>query len=118
MDATPEVDSPTIENIGKTRFDEPDVKLRDKIKVKFTSTAEKLYIDTVDELYGVEKYLKTKGGMKHADAYVQQVRSIETIAQNMIGVAQYDIANIDGKRLGDGLTKIPYDFCKYKLTRA
>lgn len=104
--------SETIENVGKSRFDEPDVKFREKIKAGFVSAKDRLYIDGVDELYGVEKYLTKFGGRKDADAFVQQVRASETISQTMIGVAQYDITSDKGKRLGDGLTKI---FSKYKV---
>ena len=73
--------SETIENVAKSRFTEPDVKLRDKIKAKFVSTKDKLYIDTVDELYGVEKYLKKYGGRNDAEAFVQQVRAAETMIE-------------------------------------
>jgi hypothetical protein len=88
------------------------VKLKDKIKVGFTSYKDKVYIEAVDELWGIEKYLKKYGGRKDAEAFVQQVRSAETIAQTMIGVAQYDITDPSGKRLGDGITKI---FKKYHV---
>jgi hypothetical protein len=104
--------SETIENVGKSRFDEPDVKFREKIKAGFVSAKDKLYIEAVDELYGVEKYLTKFGGRKDAESFVQQVRASETISQTMIGVAQYDITNDNGKRLGDGLTKI---FKKYNV---
>jgi hypothetical protein len=93
----------TIENVGKSRFDEPDVKFREKIKASFISAKDKLYIEGVDELYGVEKYLKKFGGRKDAEAFVQQVRASETIAQTMIGLSQYDIMSGDGTRLGDGI---------------
>ena len=56
--------SPTEGNVGLSRFEKADIKLGDKIKDTFTTTADKLYIDTVDELYGVEKYLKTRREMK------------------------------------------------------
>ena len=46
-------------------------------------------LDAKDELYGVEKYLTKFGGRKDAESFVQQVRASETIAQTMIGVAQY-----------------------------
>ena len=109
-----EVVTETEENVGKSRFDKPDVRLKDKIKDTFTTTADKLYIDMIDELYGVEKYLKTRGKMKDANAFTQSVRAAETMAQTMIGVAQYDITDPSGKKLGDGLTKI---FKKYKLRK-
>lgn len=101
-------------NVNKSRFEEPDVKFGEKIKAKFTTAKDKIYIDTVDETYGIQKYLTTQGNMKHADAFVQQVRAAETMAQTMIGVAQYDIVKVDGKRLGDGVTKI---FKKYKIRK-
>jgi hypothetical protein len=70
--------SPTEGNVGLSRFEKADIKLRDKIKDTFTTTADKLYIDTVDELYGVEKYLTKFGGRKDAESFVQQVRASET----------------------------------------
>lgn len=73
--------SETIENVAKSRFTEPDVKLRDKIKAKFVSTKDKLYIDTVDEPYGVEKHLKKYGGRNDAEVFVQQVRAAETMIE-------------------------------------
>ncbi len=107
--------SETIENVAKSRFTEPDVKFSEKIKAKFTSVKDKLYIDAVDEMWGIEKYLKEKGGVKDYAAVVQQVRASETIAQTMIGVAQYDITESGkGKRLGDGITKI---FKKYRVRK-
>lgn len=106
--------SPTEGNVGLSRFEKADIKLGDKIKDTFTTTADKLYIDTVDELFGVEKYLKTRGKMKDANAFTQSVRAAETMAQTMIGVAQYDITDPSGKKLGDGLTKM---FKKYKLRK-
>ena len=109
-----EVVTETEENVGKSRFEEPDIKLNDKITAKFTTAKDKVYIDTVDETHGIEKYLTKFGKQKHADAFIQQVRSAETIAQTMIGVSQYDIVAMDGKRLGDGVQKI---FKKYKLRK-
>jgi hypothetical protein len=104
-------ESPTLGNVAKSRFDEPKPKMKEKIKASFISAKDKLYIEGVDELYGVEKYLKKFGGRKDAPEFLQQVRASETIAQSMIGVAQYDITNGDGTRLGDGITKIfkPYN---------
>ena len=92
----------TVESVGKSRFTEEEVKLSEKIKHGFTSLKDKLYIDTVDELWGVEKYLTKFGKRTDTAAFVQQVRAAETIAQTMIGVAQYDITNEKGERLGDG----------------
>ena len=92
----------TVESVGKSRFTEEEVKLSEKIKHGFTSLKDKLYIDTVDELWGVEKYLTKFGKRTDTAAFVQQVRASETIAQTMIGVAQYDITNEKGDRLGDG----------------
>ena len=95
--------SPTIGNVAKSRFDAPKPKMKEKIKASFISAKDKLYIEGVDELYGVEKYLKKFGGRKDAEAFVQQVRASETIAQTMIGLSQYDIMSGDGTRLGDGI---------------
>ena len=105
-------ESPTIGNVAKSRFDEPKLKMKEKIKVGFTSAKDKLYIETVDELYGVEKYLKKFGGRKDAEAFVQQVRASETIAQTMIGNVQYDVMSGDGTKLGEGISKI---FKPYKM---
>ncbi len=107
-------ESPTIGNVAKSRFDEPKPKMKEKIKAGFTSAKDKLYIEGVDELYGVEKYLKKFGGRKDAEAFVQQVRASETIAQTMIGLSQYDIMSGDGTRLGDGISKI---FKPYKIRK-
>ena len=108
------IESPTLGNVAKSRFDEPKPKLKEKIKVGFTSAKDKLYIETVDELYGVEKYLKKFGGRKDAEAFVQQVRASETIAQTMIGNVQYDIVSGDGTKLGEGISKI---FKPYKMRK-
>ena len=107
-------ESPTIGNVAKSRFDAPKPKMKAKIKAGFTSAKDKLYIEGVDELYGVEKYLKKFGGRKDAEAFVQQVRASETIAQTMIGLSQYDIMSGDGTRLGDGISKI---FKPYKIRK-
>ena len=106
----------TVESVGKSRFTEEEVKLSEKIKHKFTSLKDKLYIDTVDELWGVEKYLTKFGKRTDTAAFVQQVRAAETIAQTMIGVSQYDITNENGERLGDGVSKIFKKYHKRKLT--
>ncbi len=98
-------ESPTIGNVAKSCFDEPKPKMKEKIKASFISAKDKLYIEGVDELYGVEKYLKKFGGRKDAEAFVQQVRASETIAQTMIGLSQYDIMSGDGTRLGDGIPR-------------
>ena len=62
--------SPTIGNVAKSRFDEPKLKMKEKIKASFISAKDKLYIEGVDELYGVEKYLKKFGGRKDVEAFV------------------------------------------------
>ena len=95
--------SPTIGNVAKSRFDEPKPKMKEKIKASFISAKDKLYIEGVDELYGVEKYLKKFGGRKDAESFVQQVRASETIAQTMIGNVQYDVMSGDGTKFGEGI---------------
>ncbi len=64
------------------------------------------YIDTVDELYGATKFLSKVGKMKNAADIIQAVRASASVAQDMIGNSQYDIMSDNGKRLGDGLSKI------------
>ena len=63
--------SPTIGNVAKSRFDEPKPKMKEKIKASFISAKDKLYIEGVDELCGVEKYLKKFGGRKDAQVFVR-----------------------------------------------
>ena len=77
--------------------------MKEKIKASFISAKDKLYIEGVDELYGVEKYLKKFGGRKDAESFVQQVRASETIAQTMIGNVQYDVMSGDGTKFGEGI---------------
>ena len=91
MDEEPNTESTTLDNVGKTRFEESQVPPKTRAKVGFVTRKNKAYIELVDELWGVEKYLKKFGGMKDAESFVQQVRASETMAQTMIGVAQYDI---------------------------
>ena len=91
MDEEPNTESTTLDNVGKTRFKKSQVPLKTRAKVGFVTRKDKAYIELVDELWGVEKYLKKFGGMKDAASFVQQVRASVTMAQTMIGVAQYDI---------------------------
>lgn len=117
MDEEPNTESPTLDNVGKTRFKESKVPLKTRAKVGFVTRKDKAYIELVDELWGVEKYLKKFGGMKDAESFVQQVRASETMAQTMIGVAQYDVISGNGERLGDGLTKIFKPFHDRRTTK-
>jgi hypothetical protein len=66
------------------------VPLKTRAKVGFVTRKDKAYIELVDELWGVEKYLKKFGGMKDAESFVQQVRASETMAQTMIRVEWYE----------------------------
>lgn len=91
MDEEPNTESTTLDNVRKTRFEESKVPLKTRAKVGFVTRKDKAYIELVDELWGVEKYLKKFGEMKDAESFVQQVRASVTMAQTMIGVAQYDI---------------------------
>ena len=117
MDEEPNTESTTLDNVGKTRFEESQVPLKTRAKVGFVTRKDKAYIELVDELWGVEKYLKKFGGMKDAESFVQQVRASETMAQTMIGVAQYDVISGNGERLGDGLTKIFKPFHDRRTTK-
>ena len=84
------------------------MKIGEKIKASFGTAADRIYIETVNETHGIEKYLRTVGKEKDASAFVQQVRATETMAQTMLGTDQYDITDSkgSGKRLGDGLSAI------------
>ena len=97
--------SSTVDNVGKTSFKVAEAKLGEKIKASFGTARDRLYIETVDETYGVEKYLRTVGKRDDAIPFVQQVRAAETMAQTMLGADQYDVTDAKGKgkRLGDGL---------------
>ena len=98
----------TVGNVGKTSFKAAEAKVGQRIKASFGTTRDRLYIETVDETYGVEKYLRKVGGREDAIPFVQQVRAAETMAQTMIGTDQYDVTEAagKGKRLGDGLATI------------
>ena len=100
--------SPTVGNVGKTSFKAAEAKVGERIRASFGTVADRLYIETVDETFGIEKYLRTVGKLDDAIPFVQQVRAAETMAQTMIGTDQYDITDASGKgkRLGDGLATI------------
>ena len=73
---------------------------------KVFSAKDSIYIDTVNELYGAEKYLKKVGKLKNASGIVQMVRAMRSQAQTMIGNEQYDIFSEEGKSFGKGLQRI------------
>ena len=79
-----------------------DPNLKDKL---FTNHAS-LRIDTVDELYGIEYYLRKVGGRADAEFLVNAARSSIGQAQTMIGSEQYDIFSETPKKLGKGLVEI------------
>ena len=98
-----EFTSSTLDSVGKEkRRYEP--KLGDRI---FTAKT-RAYIETVDELHGIEVYLRKAGGRKRADAEarVQVARTARSQAQTMIGSLQYDVFSDNPKELGDGLLEI------------
>ena len=98
----------TTGNVGKTSFKAAEAKVGERIRASFGTARDRLYIETVDETFGVEKYLRKVGGRADAIPFVQQVRAAETMAQTMIGTDQYDVTEAagKGKRLGDGLATI------------
>ena len=92
-----------MESVGKEkRRYEP--KLGDRI---FTAKT-RAYIEAVDELHGIEVYLRKAGGRKRADAEarVQVARTARSQAQTMIGSLQYDVFSENPEKLGDGLLEI------------
>ena len=97
--------STTVGNVGKTSFKAAEGTVAQKIKASFGTAADRIYIETVNETHGIEKYLRTVGKRNDAIPFVQRVRAAETMAQTMIGTDQYDITDAKGKgkRLGDGL---------------
>lgn len=95
--------SPTAGAVGKTKA-EYKATFGDKVFTASTRT----YIDTVDELYGIETYLRKVGKMDKAavEALVQQARAARSQAQTMIGTAQYNVFSDKVERMGDGLLEI------------
>ena len=95
--------SPTAGAVGKTKA-EYKADFRDNVFTAKTRT----YIDTVDELYGIETYLRKVGKMDKAavEALVQQARAARSQAQTMIGTAQYNVFSDKVERMGDGLLEI------------
>ena len=90
-----------IDSVAKKKqFYDPN--LKDKL---FTNHAS-LRIDTVDELYGIEYYLRKVGGRADAEFLVNAARSSIGQAQTMIGSEQYDIFAETPKKLGKGLVEI------------
>lgn len=96
-----EFDSPTLESVAKERE-----KRKISWKEKFFSAKDSIYIDTVDEMYGVEKYISKYGKNKYAKALVQQARASRSQAQTMIGSVQYDVFAKDVKKIGKGIHQI------------
>jgi hypothetical protein len=95
--------SPTAGAVGKTKAEYKST-FGDKVFTASTRT----YIDTVDELYGIETYLRKVGKMDKAavEALVQQARAARSQAQTMIGTAQYNVFSDKVERMGDGLLEI------------
>lgn len=76
------------------------------LKEKIFTAKDSIYIDTVDELYGVTAYLRKIGKNKEADALVNTARSSMSQAQTMIGQTQYNIFSDTYEELGEGLQVI------------
>ena len=77
-------------------------------KEKFFTTKDRAYIEMVDELYGIAKYLGKVGNMssEKVGAILQMARASRGQAQTMIDSDQYDVFSDNPKRLGKGLLKI------------
>ena len=95
--------SPTSDAIGKERR-----AYQPTVGEKLMTAKDLLYIETVNELHGFEKYLRKAGGMSRADAAatVQLARAARSQAQTMIDSAQYNVFSEKPERLGDGLLEI------------
>ena len=108
-DALPDTAPDTTDAVGKEKR-----RYQPSKKEAFFTAKDRTYIETVDELYAVAKYLRKLGGHAKADAEakVQAARSTRGQAQTMIGAAQYNVFSEKPERMGDGLLEI------YKPTRA
>ena len=92
----------TSENVGKKR---KTYKLT--FAQKFFSAKDSAYIELVDEMYGVAKYLKKVGKIGgRADNMIQAIRASRSAAQTMISDKQIDLFGGTDKELGEGLLKI------------
>ena len=99
-------ESPTVENVAKQTEKDNSIKGRIKsFKKNFFTAKDRLYIDTVDEMYGIQKYLDESGD-KNAKARIQQARASRSQAQTMIGSVQYDVFSEETKKIGDGIHQI------------
>lgn len=76
------------------------------IKDRVFNASTNLYIDTVDELYGVHRYLDKVGKRSNSAATLNMARSSRSQAQTMIGSVQYDLFADEVKELGEGIQKI------------
>ena len=95
-------DFDTSENVGKKR---KTYKLT--FAQKFFSAKDSAYIELVDEMYGVAKYLKKVGKIGgRADNMIQAIRASRSAAQTMISDKQIDLFGGTDKELGEGLLKI------------
>ena len=77
-----------------------------RYKGRIFDTATKFYMETVDELYGLQRYLETAGKKQDAAAIVNMARSSRSQAQTMIGSVQYDLFSGNYEELGEGIQKI------------
>ena len=93
----------TAESVGKER-----PRYEPSRKEKFFTMKDRAYMETVDEMYGAEKYLRKVGGLSKAEAEVaaQMARSTMNQAQAMIGSVQYNVFSEKPERMGDGLLEI------------
>lgn len=101
--ALPDSVSGTVTAVGKER-----ARYEPSRKEKLITAKDRLYIETVDEMYGMTKYLRQLGGMtkSEAEARVQMGRAARTQAQAMLGIAQYDVFSDKPERMGKGLLEI------------
>ena len=91
----------TIESVGATR-----TQYAPTIKGKVFDATVKFYIDTVDETFGLQRYLEKVGGNKDAAAVVNMARASRSQAQTMIGSEQYNIFGDKVEKMGEGLQNI------------
>ena len=75
---------------------------------KVFAAKDRLYMETVDEMYGAVKYLRKAGGMAkaEAEAAIQAARSAQNQSQAMIGSVQYNVFSEKPEKMGDGLLEI------------
>ena len=95
----------TIKTVGKDKK-----RYKEGFKGAVATKSERLYIRTVDEMFGVQRYLERTGTDKQeARSLIQAVRSSPSQAQSMIGSVQYNVfakGKAKEKKLGKGIQQI------------